>query len=217
MLGNLSTEYDSYSSCLLLNVQSINPSARSKCSWKMPYLEEIIKQKSQTNCLPFIAITESWLKSYVHDAQISIEDYNLHRCDRNTRVGGGVLLYTYRDLHITNTETLDKDSCQLLMCTSEPSKLIICVLYRPPSAPLSDFQSCLKAVHEYTEGKDDFDICFLGDFNFPNISWDPNHVSAPSSSTELFENFMNDHLFSQYILQPTRMDNNINTPRKGFK
>ena len=50
MLGNLSTEYDSYSSCLLLNVQSLNPSARSKCSWKMPYLEDIIKQKSQTNC-----------------------------------------------------------------------------------------------------------------------------------------------------------------------
>ena len=120
-----------------------------------------------------------------------------------------MLLYTYRDLHITNTETLDKDSCQLLMCTSEPSKLIICVLYRPPSAPLSDFQACLKAVHEYTEGKDDFDICFLGDFNFPNISWDPNHVSAPSPSTELFENFMNDHLFSQYILQPTRMDNTL--------
>ena len=111
--------------------------------------------------------------------------------------------------HITNTEVLDKDSCQLLMCTSEPSKLIICVLYRPPLAPLEDFQSCLKAVHNYTEGKDDFDICFLGDFNFPNISWDTNLVSSPTPSTELFENFMNDHLFSQYVLQPTRMDNTL--------
>jgi len=175
----------------------------------MPYLEEIVKQKSVTNCIPFIAITESWLKSYVQNAQISIEDYNLHRCDRDTRVGGGVLLYTYRDLLITNTEMLDKDSCQVLMCTSEPSKLIICVLYRPPSAPLADFQACLNAVHDYTEGKDDFDICFLGDFNFPNISWETNLVNTPNPSTELFENFMNDHLFSQYILQPTRMENTL--------
>ena len=133
------TEYDSYSSCLLLNVQSINPSARSACSWKVQYLEDTVEQKSVTICIPFIAITESWLKPYVQDAQVSIEDYNLHRCDRDTRVGGGVLLYTHRDLHITNTEVLDKDSCQLLMCTSEPSKIIVCVLNRPPSAPLKDF------------------------------------------------------------------------------
>ena len=95
------------------------------------------------------------------------------------------------------------------MCTSETSKLIICLLCRPPSAPLVDFQACLDAVHEYTDGKDDFDTCFLGDFNFPNVSWDPTLVSSPSSSTEALESFMNDHLFSQYILQPTRMDNTL--------
>ena len=184
------TEYDSYSSCLLLNAQSINPSAKSACSWKVPYLENIVRQKSKTAPLPFIAITESWLKSYVEDAQISLEDYYIHRCDRGTRVGGGALLYTHRDLHVTNTETLDKDSCQLVMCSSEPSKLIVCVLYRPPLAPIEDFKACLESIHEYSAGKDDYDLCLLGDFNFPNISWETGITTSANPSTELFENFM---------------------------
>ena len=72
------TDYDSYSSCLLLNAQSINPSAKSACSWKVPYLENIVRQKTQTAPLPFIAITETWLKPYVQDAQISLEDNFIH-------------------------------------------------------------------------------------------------------------------------------------------
>ena len=73
-------------------------------------LEDIVKQISKTNCLPFIALDESWLKSLVHDAQLCMEDYNIHRCDRSTRVGGGVLLYTHRDQHIINAEQLDEGS-----------------------------------------------------------------------------------------------------------
>ena len=175
----------------------------------MPYLENIVRQKSKTAPLPFIAITESWLKSYVEDAQISLEDYYIHRCDRGTRVGGGALLYTHRDLHVTNTETLDKDSCQLVMCSSEPSKLIVCVLYRPPLAPIEDFKACLESIHEYSAGKDDYDLCLLGDFNFPNISWETGITTSANPSTELFENFMAEHLFSQYVLQPTRNDNTL--------
>ena len=95
------------------------------------------------------------------------------------------------------------------MCSSEPSKLIICVLYRPPSAPLADFKACLEALHEYTKGKDNFDVCLLGDFNFPNISWETRTTTSPNLSTELFENFMAEHLFSQYVLQPTRNGNTL--------
>ena len=95
------------------------------------------------------------------------------------------------------------------MCTSGPSKLIICVLYRPPSAPIADFKACLEAVHEYTSGIDDHDICLLGDFNFPNLKWDPLLATSANPSTDLFQNFMADHLFSQYILQPTRQGNTL--------
>lgn len=90
------------------------------------------------------------------------------------------------------------------MCSSEPSKLIICVLNRPPSAPIVDFKACLESVDEYSAGKDDWDICLIGDLNFPNIAWEIGVTLSPNPFTELFENFMTEHLFSQYVLQPTR-------------
>ena len=43
------------------------------------------------------------------------------------------MLYTHQDLAITQTETFDNDHCQLLLCTSDPSKVIISLLYRPPN------------------------------------------------------------------------------------
>jgi hypothetical protein len=112
----------------------------------------------------------------VQDAQLEIEHYNVSRCDRSTRVGGGVLLYTHEDLPITNVETFDDKTCEVLLCTCETSKMVICVIYRPPDATLHSFQSCLKFVHEYTDGLDDYDVCFLGDFNFPNVDWDTNRL-----------------------------------------
>ena len=93
------------------------------------------------------------------------------------------------------------------MCTSEPSKLIICVLYRPPSAPIADFRACLESVHEYTHGRDDYEVCLLGDFNFPNMTWDPQMVTSSNPSTDAFEQFMGEQFLSQYILQPTRQNN----------
>ncbi|KAL5253500.1 hypothetical protein ACHWQZ_G013332 [Mnemiopsis leidyi] len=93
------------------------------------------------------------------------------------------------------------------MCTSEPSKMIICVLYRPPSAPLDDFQACLSALDGYTDGKDNYDLCLLGDFNFPGLTWDPPMSQTATPSSDLLEAFINTHLLSQYILQPTRQGN----------
>ena len=198
----------SYSSGLLLNIQSMNPSARSQCRWKIPYLANLeINKRSSTNHIPFVALTETWLKSYVEDAQIEIEDYNIHRCDRKLRTGSRVILYTNDSLQITNVQKFDFNECQLLLCTCESSKLILCVIYRPPKASIEKFKACLEQVHQYTEGCDDYDVCFLGDFNFPDISWDPVIINSSDASSELLLDFMADHLFSQYILQPTRQNN----------
>ena len=202
-----SVDLDTYSSGLLLNVQSLNPSARSACSWKLPYLTEMeLKKRTASNCVPFIALTETWLKSYVQDAQLHVDGYNILRCDRDTRVGGGVMLYTHQDLAITQTETFDNDHCQLLLCTSDPSKVIISLLYRPPNAPHASFQACLDKVRQYLVGHDDYDVCFLGDYNFPYIQWGPVTTTFSTESSSALLDFMSEHLLSQYVLQPTRKD-----------
>ena len=81
-----------YSSTLLLNTQSINPSASSKSKWKVRAIQSIIhEEKANNHSIPFISITESWLKSYISDAQVNIPGYMVSRSDRGGRVrlGGG--------------------------------------------------------------------------------------------------------------------------------
>ena len=88
-----------YSSCLVLNVQSMNPSASSTSRWKVPEISALIqKEKSKNHSLSFIALTETWLKSYMSDAQLQIPGYSVSRSHRDARLGGGVLLYSHVNL-----------------------------------------------------------------------------------------------------------------------
>ena len=172
-----------YSSVISLNMQSFNPSARSQSNWKLPHFRKIIQREVKSHEVPFIALTETWLKSYIHDSQIELEHYNVHRCDRSTRVGGGVLLYTHESIPITEVEKLDNQTCQMLICKCEISRMIICVLYRPPEAPLTSFKPCLEAISSYISGNDNYDMCLLGDFNFPCIDW--NTISIIPGATSI--------------------------------
>ena len=56
----------------------MNPSAQSDCRWKLSDLVGYVDDKRRSKRLfPFIAITESWLKSYNSDAQLKIPGYSL--------------------------------------------------------------------------------------------------------------------------------------------
>ena len=89
----------------------MNPSARSSTRWKIQYIQNKVEQKSKHISVHFIALTETWLKPYINDSQLDIENYNISRCDRGTRVGGGVLLYSHESLAITSFEAFDDKIC----------------------------------------------------------------------------------------------------------
>ena len=72
------------STFFLLNAQGIVPKASSGSKWKVPYIAENILDYSKNSCL-FMSITETWLKSYITDAQINVPNYNVYRCDRASR------------------------------------------------------------------------------------------------------------------------------------
>ena len=200
------------SSIISLNMQSFNPSARSQSKWKLPHFRKMVQKGTQSHAVPFIALTETWLKPYITDSQIELKHYNVHRCDRNTRIGGGVLLYTHESIPSTEFDKFDNQTCQMLICKCETSRMIICILYRPPEAPLASFKPVLETISSYISGHDNYDLCLLGDFNFPCIDWNtlsiiPGATSITIQCMETFFNFMADHLLSQYILEPTRKDN----------
>ena len=150
----------------------------------------MVRKGTQSHAERFIALTETW---YITDSQIELKHYNVHRCDRNSRIGGGVLLYNHESIPITEFDKFDNQTCQMLICKWETSRMIICILYRPPEAPLTSFKPVLETISSYISGHDNYDLCLLGDFNFPCIDW--NTLSIIPGATSL------------YILEPTRKDN----------
>ena len=92
----------------------MNPSANSPCRWKIKELKSfIVQENTKRHLLPFVAITESWLKSCITDAQVHIPHYEVSRSDRNKRTGGGVILYSHEAIPLTECLTCDDETCQL--------------------------------------------------------------------------------------------------------
>ena len=150
---------------LLLNIQCLNPSAISNTKWKLPYLKNYIaldKNKSY----PIIALTETWLKTRITDAQVHLPGYEVIRCDRSSRKGGGVLLYLADQLPATYIKTFDDKFCQAIACTCETSKTLILLIYRPPNADTQSTRKLFKFLKEYiseVNEDDGYDIMLLSD------------------------------------------------------
>ena len=171
-----------------------------------------MEQKSKHISVPSIALTETLLKPYINDSQLDIKNYNVSRCDRSTRVGGGVLLYSHESLPITSFETFGDKIGQALLCKCETAEIIICVIYRPPDAPISSFKACLEFIACYISDHESYETWLLGNFNFPIINWNSGVIlsgssSATNQSAVLLLNFMADNLLSQYNMEPTRLNN----------
>ena len=68
-----------------LNVQGINPRVE-KQKIKLKLLSEIIT--TNTEKIPFFVLSETHLKEYITDAEVSIPSYNILRADRAIRRNG---------------------------------------------------------------------------------------------------------------------------------
>ena len=178
---------------LLLNAQSINPSASSKSKWKVRAIKSIIhEEKAKNHSIPFIGITESWLKSYISDAQVNIP-YN-------------------------ETLTFDDKICEAVLCKFETVKKCIAIVYRLPEASVSSFSNVLSFLTESFKkvNDDSYQFCISGDFNFPFIDWktsiiNPGGSSESTQSANHLFAFMCERFQNQYILTSTR-NNNILDP-----
>ena len=195
----------------MLNIQSMNPGATSNSRWKVHDLRGLIEEERHVNHeLPFVALSETWLKSYISDAQISIPGYNVTRCDRVGRVGGGVLLYSRSELAISSVATYDDGVCQVLSAYFEAANTCIINVYRPPGTSYSGFKKVVEFLNDcVSELDDNVTVYIVGDFNFPNISWDtysvtPGSASEANQSASLLLGFMSNHLLIQCVDIPTR-------------
>ena len=95
----------------------MNPSASSSVRWKIDELQSLIQEERVKNhSIPFLAVTETWLKSYISNAQLQIPGYVVSRSDRGNRTGGGVLLYSHQNLPVSDCESFDDGVCEAVFC-----------------------------------------------------------------------------------------------------
>ena len=202
---------------LLLNARSVSPAATSKCKWKLPYLEKTFLDSDQLP-VPFVAITESWLKPHITDAQVALNEYKCFRADRVVRKGGGCLLYVHNSLLVSREYSYDDDTHNLLTCFIASINTFIAICYRPPKSPAKYFKVTLEIlrekINEVSDENRSPDIYLLGDFNLPSIDWEycsiqPGITCDSPEASKLLLEFMDRNFLTQMVNKPTRENNTI--------
>ena len=170
---------------------------------------------------PVIAITETWLKGYITDAQVSITGYNVYRSDRDIRLGGGCLLYIHDRLIVNDVSYYKDIENNMVCCYIESNHTLFVSIYRPPDADRSRFLSLLRSLQQkidaISENSRMPDLHILGDFNFPEVDWKSPTSSPTPSARDLFDLIDRNHL-TQLVTEPTRGNNTLdliltNVPR----
>ena len=218
MLDDASVVQSRFSEIVLLNGQSVSPAATSSSRWKIPFIQETITAGS---CLPpFVAITESWLKSYITDAQIEISGYQAFRSDRPDRVGGGCILYVHNDLVVTDWYHYEDRCHNLVTCYSKPCNTLIALVYRPPGPETQGYKDLLQRLQnkmdELSRNTTVPDLYIMGDFNYPAVDW--SRGLQQDNDTTVMHDFITRNFLTQVVNQPTRGRNTLdlvltNVPR----
>ena len=152
-------------------------------------------------CIDILGITETWLTESHSNAHIQIEGYNLERCDRKNRTGGGVLFYIKDNIKYKLRQDLVIGDSSEMVCievqsdTKQPNSIISCI-YRPPNADPVYFENIVNSIEKISN--ESGDCITLGDLNY-NYILDENLHKNPINQLE------NMFLLTQLIKSPTRI------------
>ena len=163
-----------------------------------------------------MGITETWLKNYISDAQVSLPGYTVLRADRDVKVGGGCLLYVHEDIVITKQMAWSDRQTSLVTGYSDEQNLLLCCIYRPPDAEESSFKEAIGKLQDEIDSicqrsGEEPEMVILGDFNLPQMDW--NDTSDMKSGTkcngpdqQILE-LINQNFLEQIVKTPTRGHN----------
>lgn len=160
----------------------------------------LLDDKSNTDIL---CICETFLSCSIQNKELNIQGFNLHRKDREGKLGGGILIYTSNRLNVLRRGDLEANSLEIMwieIFNVNRKPILLGYVYRPPNSRadwINKFESLLVKVD--TEGKE---IIICGDFNFDLLS-----KNVPNK----WDNLCNIFKMSQLVNEPTRVTNTSST------
>lgn len=169
-----------------------------------------LRQRVATGNFDIVGITETFAHPGVEDAELGLEGYNLFRKDRHEQKGGGVALYIRDSISATLHTMLSKSKFEeSIWCTvkGDKTEVLVGLVYRSPSSTEANNCKLLNDIHMAADlCKDRQLLLLMGDFNFPEINYRVNQVSAGSgSASEIFYTTTEDLFLTQYVEEPTRV------------
>ncbi len=173
---------------------------------KLHELHDVLSGASG-NYYDVICVSETWLnESIIDQTVVAGYPYNVFRCDRINRLGGGCAIFVSQLLcakHVTISINLPLSHLQAVCVeiTHESHSFAVCCIYNPPGY----LQLCIDALSDLIKYVcEKFpSVCFIGDFNMPD------YVHNAFSHTR-YQNFVNSVVafgLDQLVRDPTRQHN----------
>ncbi|MCG8046380.1 MAG: hypothetical protein JAY66_11960 [Candidatus Thiodiazotropha taylori] len=184
--------------------------------------QSLVNKKAEFQALldlhkPDIVVgTESWLTPEHHDSEFfpSVLGYTPFREDRVTDTkGGGVFILVKDSLYATEQKQF-KTNCEIIwikLSIVAAKPLYIAAYYRPRESDVQGLEELRKSLELVS--KKNGNIWILGDFNFPKLSWDSDHMPTMKPGCRLlslykdFLSCLDDFDLVQMVSKPTRGDN----------
>lgn len=155
-----------------------------------------------------VALVETWLTAKVRSNEIFMGDktYEVYRCDREGRHGGGTLVAVSRNIPSFRINVVSQLESVWVCITLKSTKLILGACYRPPDAAPTFIEDLHDVLNTVVCRYPSLPVVLLGDFNFPNIVWssDGPTLEPFSSQSQGFVELCICFNLTQLVLKPTR-------------
>ena len=141
---------------------------------------------TQQNTIHILAVSETHLDVTVHDAEVSIDGYNIFRRDRNTH-GGGIAIYIKNDFPATLCAEFMPNHLELLWVRVHLPHLkpiLIGCCYRPPGTDTQYLDDLCDLIDRVSDVNGE--MFLLGDMN---IDWLANHCPMKKKMVSLISVF----------------------------
>ena len=150
------------------------------------------------NPFDVIAISETWLKPTVTNAEINITNYSITRQDRTDKTGGGTAIYVRNGIPYRPRTDLQKngiETCWIEIIRPNTKSLFISSVYRPPDANVDNFiENLNNAIFIIQENAE---MILLGDFNVD--------YKRRSTAKSRLQTFARTYSFEQLITSATKI------------